>query len=296
MVARVIKRNTKTIIAEANDKEFECSLRGKLKQKNSDILVGDFVEINEKTLSVEKVVSRKNKLIRPLVSNVDQIFIVVSNEPTPDFLLVDQMIISANELGISVYIVVNKEDLISKEFEQQVKADYNKVVKKVIVTSAKLGTGIEELKKYLDNKMSVLVGQSGVGKSSLINSLVNKNVQTEGELSSKISRGVNTTRYNKVFSVDAGLVIDSPGFSAISLGTIDPRDLASKYTDFAQYSKNCEYRTCDHIHNQNCGIKAAVENGRLSERRYKRYILLFEKYFDMWQNRYRHRKTKENKK
>ena len=295
MKARITKRNTNSVIVDINGKTVECALRGKLKQ-STEIFVGDFAEVNTETLSIEKVYERKNRLIRPLVANIDQMFIVVSHNPIVDLFLVDQMIMSAAEKEIDTYIVINKEDQNPKDFEEQIKREYAGVVKNIIVTSAENGSGIQILKKYFANKMSVLVGQSSVGKSSLINKLTESKIQQTSELSEKIKRGINTTRTNQIFSIGGGMVIDSPGFSALSLGIINPAFLAGKYTDFLPYATECEYRSCDHIHSENCGVKKAVQEGAISQDRYKRYTILFEKYNDMWQNRYRRNKKGEKHK
>ena len=294
MNAQVVKCLSSECIVEQNGKMFAVSLRGKLKQHSQSVLVGDFVTLGENNIIIESVMPRKNKLIRPYVANVDQIVVVVSQKPKSDLMVVDQIIISADKQEIPVILVVNKIDISSAEFAKDIKIDYKNVVKKIVEVSAKTGENIDKLKKLLDKKLSVLVGESGVGKSSIINALLGKNQQT-GELSSKIPRGKNTTRSNEIFFGENGSkIIDSPGFSALTLGTVDPQDLWRNYTDFVPFASNCSYTSCNHIKSANCGVLQAVESGKLSKNRYERYCRLYEKYKQEWQNRYKRKKEKNN--
>ena len=294
MKAQVVKCLSNKCKVIANGKEFEVSLRGKLKDNNQSVLVGDYCLIDQNKSVIESVLPRKNKLIRPYVANVDQIVVVISQKPKSDLIIVDQIIMSANEQNIPVVLAINKMDISDIQFASEIKKDYQSVVKTIIEVSAKSGQNIEDLKSLINGKLSVLVGESGVGKSSIINSILDANQQI-GELSIKISRGKNTTRANQIFiGENETKIIDSPGFSALSLGAINPQELSRKYTDFAPFAAKCDYVSCNHISQPNCGVNNAVENGNLSKNRYERYCKLYTKYQAEWQNRYKHKKEKNN--
>jgi len=295
MNAQVIKCLSSECLVEQNGKEFSVSLRGKLKKEPQSVLVGDYVMLGENNSIIESVLPRKNRLIRPFVVNVDQIVVVASEEPKSDLFVIDQIIIGAAEQNLPVLLVVNKMDISSKEFASSISSDYSKVVSKIVEVSAKTGENINELKKLLKGKLSVLVGESGVGKSSLINAIFCSEKQEIGNLSQKISRGKNTTRSNQIFACEDGIkIIDSPGFSSLSLGVIDPQELARKFIDFNPYTKQCAYTSCNHISSDGCAVKKAVQCGKISKNRYDRYCKLYQKYSDEWQNRYKRKKEKNN--
>lgn len=295
MTGQVVKCLSRECEVEQNGKRFVVALRGKLKQEPQSVLVGDFVDFDENLLVIERVLPRKNRLIRPFVANVDQVVVVVAEQPKPDLLVVDQAIIGAQKQELPVVLVVNKIDQNSQNFASEIKSDYDRVVNKIVEVSAASGEKISELKQLLKGKLSVLVGASGVGKSSLINALSTSAVQKTGDLSAKITRGKNTTRSNEIFSFNFGAkTIDSPGFSAFSLGTIEPAELARAYTDFAPYACHCAFTSCNHVSQTDCAVKQAVKSGQISKNRYERYCTLFEKYQADWQNRYRRKKEKNN--
>lgn len=268
---------------------FSCVLRGRLRAEKKSVLVGDNVVIDEKVLAVEDVLPRKNELLRPPIANVDQILVVIAPKPKPDFYLVDQVIINAAQNGVKAILVLNKKDMFNQTFVRDCKEQYDGVVGKMLETCFLDSDGIDKLKKLLKNKFTVLVGQSGVGKSTLLNAICGTHQETR-KLSSKIERGVNTTRTSEVFEVDGGgQIVDTPGFSMLSLKTIQPNELASFYADINKYTRDCLYSSCNHIRkpSSECGVIRALERGRLNPKRYARYVELYNMYKMEWDKRYK---------
>ncbi len=271
MTGLVIKKNADLFTIESRDGIFNLKPRGTLKKEG--IFVGDIVEFDQ---TIESVLKRKNCLIRPPMANLDRIFIVLSSLPSPDFLLVDKMILCCFVKGIEPIIVVNKEDIAGNEFIQFVEKIYKNVAK-IIVCSAKDGN-IENLKKEI-NGICAFAGQSAVGKSSLINAILGEGVARIGELSQRIDRGKQTTRMVSLFKVSEGYIADTAGFSSLEVGMLvelEPREVARYYPDFLPYLEKCKYRSCLHKIVGDCGIIKNVQNGKISEIRYKNYLKIID--------------------
>lgn len=258
---------------------FECVIRGKIKNDNQKILVGDFCMFDEKNLSIEKVLDRKNQLQRPPVSNVEQIIILVSVQPSPDFILIDKLIISADLNNIEVVLLINKDDLLSTDFINDIKSQYDNIVDKIVIASSVTKRGIGDLKNVLKNKLSVFVGQSGVGKSSVINAAFPELNLTIGTLSDKDNRGTHTTRHSQIFLLeDNTAIMDTPGFNLFDFSQIKAGNLSNLYLDIKEFSKNCKYKTCIHIdkNEEDCGVISALNSGQLNNKRYNRYKTLYQ--------------------
>ena len=274
------------------EKSYDCISKGNLK-KNSKVCVGDYVEISENEYSrgtyvVEKVLPRKNQLLRPNVTNVDQLVIVFAVEPTPDFYLIDKLIIFAEQNNISPILVINKAD-ISKEGDiADLVLQYKDVVKDIVVISAKNNYGIDNLKKILKNKFSALAGQSAVGKSTLINALDPTLCLDTNGLSDKISRGKHTTRHSQIYAIDNMLIADTPGFSMLELDKIKYDDLHYYYKDFASYFPKCKFSGCTHINctADNCEVVKSVVNGKIHLQRYERYCKMYKEMKEKWRDKY----------
>ena len=256
--------------------------RGKLKQNG--VIVGDEVETDGKViLSIHK---RKNQLIRPIISNVDQIIIVVSQIPEPDFTLIDKLIIYANINKINTIICVNKIEESQKLYED-IQKQYSDVVYSIVKTSAINGK-IEELLPLLQNNISVFAGQSAVGKSTLLNAIFSKNMTSVGELS-KIERGKNTTRETILYTLNENsFIADTPGFSCLELINFSPEQVTQGYTEFEELSNGCKYRQCDHIYVDkcDCGVLEKLEENSDILPRYQRYKELYNQVRENWRNRY----------
>jgi ribosome biogenesis GTPase / thiamine phosphate phosphatase len=269
---------------------FECVAQKKIKQ-NAEFLIGDEVEFFEEsgTHFITKILARKNSLVRPKVANIDQLVIVIANVPKPDLMLVDKLIIYANNKGIDTLLVVNKSDLSSEEFNEDIKTQYESVVEDIIIISAKKMQGLDQLLKKLKNKLSVFAGQSAVGKSTILNSL-NAELDLEvGDLSKKTERGKHTTRSSQVYELaNNTLIIDTPGFSLLDLFEVEPNKLHEYYTDFNEYSTECKYRACNHVQmiEAECAVKRAVKAGKLSNERYNRYLEHYKEVKKRWETRY----------
>lgn len=286
---------------KTEEKEYNAYARGKFKNEEITPLVGDIVEIsilsedqvsnNEKNNTkidavIERVLPRKNSLKRPRVANIDQIvFILSAKHPKPDLLMLDKQLAYAEFIGIEPIIIINKMDLADCE---EIKKLYTQVGYKTIIASAKEIIGIDEIKENLRNKTSVFSGNSGVGKSSIINAIYGFNKTEEGEISKKNKKGKNTTTDIKLYEIEENTFIaDTPGFSSFEINEIESSELDKCFIEFKDKIKNCEFIGCTHIKEENCGIKEAVKNGEISEERYDRYCTIYEELKDKEKNKWR---------
>ena len=268
---------------EAENKEvYEASARGKFKKQEITPVVGDKVEIEiidkeNKKAVINKIEERKVYIKRPKLANITQIVLVVSSKnPKPDLLMLDKQLAFAEYLGINAIIVLNKIDLDKEKELKRVKEIYKKIGYEVIETEAKARKGIDKLQKLLKNNINAFSGNSGVGKSTLINGIFNKDVTQEGEISKRNRRGKNTTTAIKLYEIDKGTYIaDTPGFSTFDISEIESSDLAHYFREFQKEIQNCEFVGCTHIKEENCGIKKAIKAGKISEERYERFCKIY---------------------
>lgn len=268
---------------KTNEKVYEASARGKLKNEGVSPVVGDNVEItitDEKNniARIDKIKERKVYIKRPKLANISKLILVVSSkDPKPDLLMLDKQLAFAEFLGIKSMIVLNKADLDkNKEFEK-IKRIYENINYKVCITEAKLSKGIEELKRELLNEVSAFSGNSGVGKSTLINHIFESQITEEGEISKKNKRGKNTTTSSFLYTIDNNTYLaDTPGFSTFGIDEIESRNLAKYFVEFDEFSKECEFIGCSHIKEECCNIKKAVETGKISKSRYENYCKIYE--------------------
>lgn len=254
----------------------ECSAKGLLKYKKMSILVGDMVEVNNNNV-IDKVLPRKNSFIRPPIANVDQLIVVVAaTNPKPDLMLLDKQLVMAEKNNVEPIICVNKIDL---------EADYGEIIEvyenigyQVVTTTAKDGIGIDKIARILGNKITAFSGNSGVGKSALTNNIFNEEVSKEGETSDKAQKGKHTTKHVELFDFsENSYIADTPGFSSFDVEGINYKELDKYFIEFAPYISDCEYRSCTHIKEINCGVKKAVSKRKIDKGRYERYATLFEK-------------------
>ena len=294
MIARVKEIVLNEYILEniEDNSEIKASLRGNIKKKNG-ILVGDLVEVEVcyDRYMIKKILPRKNSLIRPPVANIDNLVIVVSlSTPSPDFFLLDKQIVLAKFKDILPIIVINKIDLnisdITNKDLSYIKNVYGNLGFQIIEVSAKNNIGIDVLKEKLHNKISAFSGNSGVGKSSIINKIFGTNSLTF-EVAKKTNRGRHTTKHVKIYKNEDMYVLDTPGFSSYELYDIEYKELKNYYPDFLECK--CDYLDCSHVFENEkvCGVKKAINDGRIDKNRYDRYVELFKKLKDEYDRKYK---------
>ena len=257
-------------------KMYEATARGKLKKDDISPVVGDIVdfEIIDETKNIaviEKIHTRTIYIKRPKIANLTQIIMVISiKDPKPDLFMLDNRIAFAEFLKLKPIIVINKIDLDEQKEKDQIKNIYEKIGYKVIETNAKSALGISDLKDSLKGNISAFSGSSGVGKSSLINCLFKGNITLEGEISSKNKKGKNTTTSTKLYEISKdSYIADTPGFSTFEIDEIKSTELHKYFIEFKKF--NCDYIGCTHIKEEECKIKKAVKEGKISKSRYDNY-------------------------
>jgi len=258
---------------------YECRARGKFRLKNITPLIGDHVEIEGDPISREgyiiSIAERKNQLIRPTVANIDQVVIVfAAKKPDINMVLMQKFLIYSEYKRLDVVVCINKVDLDEDKDYLEVVKMLESVPYKVITTSVKANIGIDELEEILRDKISVFAGPSGAGKSSLLNRIQPGLELKTGGLSKKIDRGTHTTRHAELIKLEkGGMVADTPGFTSFDIGELELTKLESCFPEFEGY-KNCRFPNCVHDKEPECGIKEAVEEGKLSRVRYDFYVTL----------------------
>ena len=265
-----------------NKQIYQATARGKFKKDEITPVVGDKVDIeildkeNKKAI-IEEILPRKVYVKRPKLANITQIiFVVSSKDPKPDLLMLDKQLVFAEFLGIKAIIVLNKTDLDEDKQFKKIKENYEKIGYLVIKTEAKNKIGTEELKQEMKNNINAFSGNSGVGKSTLVNAIFQSEITQEGEISRRNKRGKNTTTSIKLYEIDNNTYIaDTPGFSTFDISEIESKDLAKYFKEFEQYIPECEFVGCTHIKEQNCGIKKAVKDGKIEQQRYDRFCKIY---------------------
>ncbi len=294
MQGRIIKGIAGFYYVETFDGNvYECKAKGIFRKSNLKPLVGDNVEIDiideEKKLgNVSDILPRKNQLIRPPVANVDQAVILFAIvKPNPSYNLLDRFLISMRQQNLPVIICFNKQDIATKEEQQELYDAYEKCGYKVLFISVREEKGLDELKEYLKGRTTTLAGPSGVGKSSLLNKLVPDAGMQTGELSKKIERGKNTTRHSELFFVkelfgETGTyVIDTPGFTSLDMRDVTAETLMQYYPEFEPFEPECRFGGCSHIAEPDCGVKNALKEGKIARVRYDNYKVLWEELKNM---------------
>lgn len=245
---------------------------GKLRLGDKPI-VGDHVHIEELDGKwvIQQVLPRSNQLIRPLVANVDQALIVMSaKEPDFSFTLVNRLIFLVSLQNINPIIIVSKGDLADSALKQSILDEYEQYGYTVIMSGKDIST--DALESVMENKISVLAGQSGVGKSSILNRISDDLELNTQEISKALGRGRHTTRHNQIYPLCGGWIADTPGFSSLDFSSVNPVELSQSIPDFVPFIGNCKYRDCMHIQEPGCIIKEKVESGEISKQRHQDYL------------------------
>ena len=266
-IGKIVSINKDLYNVREGESVFSLSVRGKL--KNIKLTVGDNVEFNKDTLTIEKVLERKNTLERPLVSNIDELFIVVSSHlPKFSTYLIDKFLVLSEANNIKPVIIVTKLDLCTKEELKEIKTAlkyYKKIGYKVLTNK-----NIFRIKREMKGKVLALAGQTGAGKSTLLNK-IDKSLNLEtGEVSQALGRGRHTTRLTKLMYTNKSLIADTPGFSSLEL-SLTKEEIRDSFVEFGF---NCKYNTCMHTNKSGCSVMERVEKGEISKDRYDNYIKL----------------------
>ena len=262
---------------------YECKAKGAFRKQKIKPLVGDNVEIAvideaNKLGKVEKILPRKNELIRPAVSNIDMALVIfASAKPVPNFNLLDRFLCMMEYQKVPVTICFNKIDLVDKEKLKEYSRIYEPAGYNVIFTCTKTKEGLGSIRSLLEGKTTTVAGPSGVGKSSIINCLQSDITMETGTISEKIERGKHTTRHSEIIPVSHDTyIMDTPGFSSMDVPGFEKEDLWTCYPEFVRHEPYCRFIGCSHINEPDCGVKAAVEDGEISPVRYENYKLLYE--------------------
>lgn len=283
----VVKGRIITIISNLfyvetdNNQTIECTSRGIFKNKEVKPVVGDIVKIDNENNSILEVCDRTSYIKRPKIANVTKlIFVVSAKKPKPDLLMLDKQLAFAEFLKIEPIIIINKIDL-DENIAEVIEKIYSNIGYKVIKTNAKdLEENTEKIKDILNNNISVFSGNSGVGKSTLINGIFDEVLTQEGEVSHKNKKGKNTTTSTRLYKIKENTYIaDTPGFSTFDIYEIEYRELYKYFREFVKHSNKCEYTDCTHIKEEKCGIKLEIGNN-IAESRYNNYIKIYEELKD----------------
>ena len=263
---------------------FECKAKGKFRKEKISPLAGDKVSVtirNDSENTIDEIYERKNSLIRPPVANIDKLFIVVSAaKPKPNTVIIDKMTVLAEKNNITPVIVITKTDLAEHD---ELRKIYETTGYKVFTFSVEDDSELDEIRNELKGSLCAFTGNSGVGKSTLINALNgNLNLQT-GEISDKLGRGRHTTRQAEVFEVGEGLVIDTAGFSSIDFtadNRIYPEELQYFFREFAEHIDECRFTGCRHMGDKGCRICELIDKGKISLSRHESYKAIFSEVKD----------------
>lgn len=264
---------------------YTCKARGNFRKSRMSPLVGDAVEISETENGcgvIEKIRERKNSFIRPAVANIDlMLFVAAGAKPVTDPFLIDRVAVIAENAGCSFAVCINKKDLSAAD---ELYSAYLQVGIPVVRTSAETGEGCEELKQLLKGKRCALTGNSGVGKSSIINMLIpGAEIETD-EISEHLGRGKHTTRHVEFYSLDNDTFLaDTPGFASFDVEMVDniaAEDLQFDFPEFAKTEEHCRFSDCRHLSEPGCAVRSAVEEGKIPLSRYESYKKLYDIVFN----------------
>lgn len=266
----------------------EAKGRGIFKKDSNKLAVGDMVELellDEEPETegiklkgvINDILPRKNSFIRPPIVNVDTFVITFAvKDPEPNFVLIDKFLIMAEMNNVETIIVMNKCDLADEDILKEYRSIYDKVYKVIEVSSVN-NQGLDELKKAISGKRASFAGPSGVGKSTIINSLIPDAEMETGNVSEKTKRGKHTTRHVEIFEAEGGgLVFDTPGFTSFEIMEADESNLQDFYPEIEKYKGKCYYDNCKHLKEPDCMVKAMVKAGEINRKRYESYKFILD--------------------
>lgn len=285
---------------------YECKARGVFRKDEITPLPGDRVTLSiidtEKLLgSIDEILPRESQLIRPAVANINQVVVVIAaKSPSPDMLLLDKLLITTEIKKLKAIVCINKIDLDQPGEYQGLIDLYTRAGYTAIPISSVTNVGFSKLRECLEGKISVFAGQSGVGKSTILNNVMNSLVMKTGNISEKIERGKHTTRHAELLKLnDCGYVVDTPGFSSFELSGIDLEELQLFFPEFSNFLNQCRFTGCSHINEPDCAIKEALQEDKIARSRYDRYTEFYKVLKEEKDNVYRNKgkvKAKRTKK
>ena len=272
---------------EQDGELIQCRGRGVFRNRGESPLVGDIVDFTKEGESdgyVMKIHPRKNELVRPPIANIDQAILVFSvKEPAFNTILLDRFLVVLESFQIKPIICLTKMDLLTDEERVAIQPyikDYENIGYEVITTYKDDDTLLERIQPMLEGKMTVLAGQSGVGKSTLLNTLIPALNLKTGIISQSLGRGKHTTRHVELIEVCGGLLADTPGFSSFDFDTIEKEELTACFPEFLRISEGCKFRGCLHIKEPKCAVKSALETGEIKNYRYEHYEQFLQEIID----------------
>lgn len=286
--ARILKVHSAFCEAALGAETVTCSFRGRLRKDSADVRAGDLVVLEEKGggFVIERVLPRRNAMVRPPVANVDQVFVVTAvTQPPLDLTYLDRLLVHLESSEIDGAVCVNKADVEDPEEVSRLLDIYRKAGYTAVSTSAVTGHGLMELKNAMQGKTVVLAGASGVGKSKILSALIGTDLET-GTLS-RASRGRHTTKGVTLYRIgESGFLADTPGFSRLDVIDCEPSKLGYYYREMVELVPLCYYPRCLHKTEDPCEVRKAVEEGRISEERYRTYLNLLEESQDKERRKY----------
>ncbi len=287
---RIIKGIGGFYYVDTADGLFECRARGVFRKEKITPLVGDMVKIGIDEVSgtgcINEILPRKNELIRPSVSNVTQMAVVVATaNPKPNLYLLDKLLAAAELAELEPIICWNKTDLDEGETVAEL---YRNAGFVSLQLSAETGWNLDVLQEKLRNQVTVFAGNSGVGKSSLINRILGKEAFETGEVSNRVERGKHTTRHSElVHLTEGGYLIDTPGFGTLDLSNLEVGDCGKLFREFVPYLEECDFRDCSHTVEKGCGVLKAISNGKIHSSRHESYCRMVQEVMNVDKRRRR---------
>ncbi|WP_226578615.1 ribosome small subunit-dependent GTPase A [Halobacillus litoralis] len=278
-LGKIIKSLSGFYYVYSDGEVYQCRGRGNFRKRKISPLVGDLVEFKADNLEEGYILSiedRKNELVRPPIANVDQALIVTS-AVHPDFnaLLLDRFLVLVEEKRIEPFIVISKMDQVDDERRKAMEAykdQYEKIGYSVILSSVNDSESMDLIQSHLADRTTVIAGQSGVGKSSMLNSIDPRLSIDTDEISESLGRGKHTTRHVELYEISDGLVADTPGFSSLEFGELEQEQLPECFPEFVEVQNDCKFRGCLHHKEPKCAVKKAVEDGEIAKKRYDHYL------------------------
>lgn len=272
---------------------YECKAKGIFRKEKKKPLVGDNVEIvvtheEDREGNIISILPRANEMIRPAAANVGQALILFAlKDPDPNLPLLDRFLVAMEKRGIPAAILFNKSDLVPDDEKERIQEIYSRSGCKVLFSSLEKGVGLPGIMEYLKGQTTLLAGPSGVGKSTLTNACQSNVHMETGAISKKLQRGKNTTRHTELIPCgDGTYLMDTPGFTSFELMHMEKEELRHYYDEFAEYEGRCRFDGCVHVHEPDCAVKEAVQNGLINRVRYESYCDIFEELKEREKHRY----------